>query len=41
LEYTAKIGEGTFGDVFLARHKTTKKVYALKKIKLKKKKVKS
>ncbi len=31
-EKMAKIGQGTFGEVFKARHKRTKKVVALKKV---------
>ena len=31
-EKMAKIGQGTFGEVFKARHKKTKKVVALKKV---------
>ena len=38
LELASKIGEGTTAEVFLVRHKITKKLYALKKIKLKKRK---
>ena len=38
LELSSKIGEGTSGEVFLVRHKVTKKLYAVKKIRLKNKK---
>ncbi|KAK2711811.1 cyclin-dependent kinase 9-like [Artemia franciscana] len=31
-ERMAKIGQGTFGEVFKARHKKTKKIVALKKV---------
>lgn len=31
-EKMAKIGQGTFGEVFKARHKKNKKIVALKKV---------
>lgn len=31
-EILEKIGEGTFGKVFKARHRTSQKIYALKKV---------
>ena len=31
-EILEKIGEGSFGKVFKARHKKSKKIYALKKV---------